>query len=395
MKKKNAFTLIELISVLVILAIIALITTALVLNVIKRAKNSANKRSVDGYGKAIELSISDYLMHTGRYPISVDDLEIKYTGNNIECGIRRINPDGSVFLSVCKVVGVKVTDSKTDDGYYHYGKKILIDSDYIDFYGKAIEEAITKYKDINNQLPSDISDLEIDYSLKKVDCESKINEDGTVYLTNCSVEGIKVTDSKTDDGWYHYGMNENENNSYKLGDIVEYNGMKFYVIEDSDSSSNYVKLLKAELLTTDEIANLGDFDITDQDGIGTVSYGENSDYATSTIKQIIDAWSFTLDDSSDLKVDNSGYSARILNNDDLFINLGYRVTIKTSFWGVEIINAPSWINDVSCAYWGGNGFSENPLYTLSIGESSLGSASSVKEKNAVRPVINLLKSAIV
>ena len=45
-KISKGFTLIELIAVLVILAIIAIIVTPLVLNVIRKAKDSANKRNV-------------------------------------------------------------------------------------------------------------------------------------------------------------------------------------------------------------------------------------------------------------------------------------------------------------------------------------------------------------
>ena len=44
--KKNAFTLIELIAVLVIMAIIALIATPLVMSIIRKARISADKRSV-------------------------------------------------------------------------------------------------------------------------------------------------------------------------------------------------------------------------------------------------------------------------------------------------------------------------------------------------------------
>ena len=61
MKNKKAFTLIELIAVLVILAILALIVTPLVLNIIKKARTSADKRSIDAYGRSIELAIADYI----------------------------------------------------------------------------------------------------------------------------------------------------------------------------------------------------------------------------------------------------------------------------------------------------------------------------------------------
>ena len=75
---KNGFTLIELIAVLVILAIIALIVTPLVMNIVKKAKDSANKRSVDAYGKAVELAIATHLLDTGDYPTSLDNLKVEY-----------------------------------------------------------------------------------------------------------------------------------------------------------------------------------------------------------------------------------------------------------------------------------------------------------------------------
>ena len=58
MKKKKGFTLIELIAVLVIMAIIALIVTPLVMNIIRKARAAADRRSVDAYGRSIEIAMA-------------------------------------------------------------------------------------------------------------------------------------------------------------------------------------------------------------------------------------------------------------------------------------------------------------------------------------------------
>ena len=67
-KKRCGFTLIELIAVLVIMAILALIVTPLVMSIIRKAKISARKRSVDAYGRSVELAIATYLLDTGTFP---------------------------------------------------------------------------------------------------------------------------------------------------------------------------------------------------------------------------------------------------------------------------------------------------------------------------------------
>lgn len=122
-KKSKAFTLIELIAVLVILAVIALIVMPLIMNTVKRVKISANKRSVDGYGRAVELAVATYLISEGDYPTSLDNLTVEYTGNEVICNIKILNKDGSVYLSECSVGGIEVKDSSALDGWYHYGIK--------------------------------------------------------------------------------------------------------------------------------------------------------------------------------------------------------------------------------------------------------------------------------
>ena len=80
MKKRNAFTLVELVAVLVIMAVIAVIVTPLILSLVNKAKLSANKKSIDAYGKAVELSVLSYLMDSGKYPTDLTTLTVEYTG---------------------------------------------------------------------------------------------------------------------------------------------------------------------------------------------------------------------------------------------------------------------------------------------------------------------------
>ena len=80
-RKKKGFTLIELIGVLVIMAIIVLIVTPLVMNIIRKARIVADKRSIDAYGRSIEYAIATFLLDTGNFPTSIGDLTIEYSGD--------------------------------------------------------------------------------------------------------------------------------------------------------------------------------------------------------------------------------------------------------------------------------------------------------------------------
>ena len=84
-KKEKGFTLIELIGVLVIMSILALIVTPLVMNIIRNARIAADKRSVDAYGRSIELAIAGYLLDTGKFPTEVSQLTIEYSGDTVTC----------------------------------------------------------------------------------------------------------------------------------------------------------------------------------------------------------------------------------------------------------------------------------------------------------------------
>ena len=110
-KNKKGFTLIELVAVLVIMAIIALIVTPLVMSIIRKAKIAADKRSVDAYGRSIELAIAGYLMDTGTFPTSISQLTIEYSGDEVVCSTTQLKSDSSIYLAGCTVGGRSV------DGY--------------------------------------------------------------------------------------------------------------------------------------------------------------------------------------------------------------------------------------------------------------------------------------
>ena len=80
MKRKNAFTLIELLAVIVVLAIIALIATPIVMNTIKNAKKGAAERTADNYIKQVETAVA----------------ESRIDGTKVANGTYNIQPDGNL-----------------------------------------------------------------------------------------------------------------------------------------------------------------------------------------------------------------------------------------------------------------------------------------------------------
>ena len=307
MKRKNGFTLIELIAVLVIMAIIALIVTPLVMNIIRKARISADKRSIDAYGRSIELAVAGYLLDTGRFPTSVEQLTIEYSGNEVVCTTTQLNSDSSVYLDGCTVAGRSVD--------YHYGEN-------------------------KNTTPE------------------------------------PVTPSYT---------------AYQVGDHVSYNGVTYYVIEDSDTTNDTVKLLKENPLTKIEMDNLNltGITITESNSYGQVQYGSSADYSTSTVKQVVDAWKNTAIATGDTA------TARLITYDELLTGLGYENNVVCTggcYYNGSLENVPAWVYNSNYYYWtmSQNGGSSNVWrvnYDGDLGDDG------VSGSYMVRPVLELSKSA--
>ena len=295
MNKKKGFTLIELIAVLVIMAIIALIVTPLVMSIIKKAKVSADKRSIDAYGRSIELAIAGYLLDNGSFPTSIEQLTIEYSGDEVVCSTTQLNGDSSVYLAGCTVGGRSV------DGYT-YGKK----------------------------------------------------ENTPTYQ------------------------------AYQVGDHVSYNGVTYYVIEDSDNTNDTVKLLKENPLTKTEMDNLNltGITITESNGYGQVQYGESTDYSTSTVKQVVDAWKNTVVASGDSAI------ARLITKQEIDDNFEFEEY------------------DIPCGGCGAKGnriksnfmYNSNYLYWIINGDminnrGEVGSGPGISAALCIRPALELSKIA--
>ena len=396
--KINAFTLIELIAVLVILAVISLIVAPLLLNTIRRVKDVANKRSVDGYGRAVEYAMADYQLVHLAYPDNFDKLEIEYKGNKVECKTSRINPDYSIYLSECKVNGKLVKDDKEIDGYYHYGILKMTNQEYVDTYGKNLEDALKKYHDEHNEYPSDYTTLELPPSDKEVSCDVSINYDGTVYLTKCLVDEDEVIDENTKDNYYHYGSRK-----YKVGDIVAYNDINFYVLSKNSSS---ITLLKADPFSVDEVNMYGEGHINkysygsvgtayNYNGHGYITYytsetcgylngrvyenGCITDYSSSDIKYVIDSWAAEKIYFEDEYVDSTGYSVRLITEQEY-----EKISTEESWKYGDYI------------YWTMTPESTIFMYDI-LSDGSIGTRNVYNSYGyglAVRPVVTLKKSAL-
>lgn len=200
---------------------------------------------------------------------------------------------------------------------------------------------------------------------------------------------------------------------YTIGQEVEYNEIKFYVIKDSSTLDDSVTMLKKEPLTVDEVNQYGEGHINrytnhsqgtayDSNGYGAVAYytsptctsyqnlsGCTIDYETSEIKYIVDAW-------ANDEILNGLVEARLITYDDLTDNLGYEKsaggTIKPSSNG----NTPSWVYNSNYNYWTMSSYNDSPLHMRGVHTNSyiLEVNPVFLSENTVRPVVQLKKRAI-
>ena len=239
--------------------------------------------------------------------------------------------------------------------------------------------------------PTDINQLTIEYSGDEVVCTTtQLNSDSSVYLARCTVGGRSVEG-------YTYGKGETTPKpitptytSYQVGDHVSYNGVTYYVIEDSDTTNNKVKLLKENPLTKTEIdaLNLSGITVTESNSYGKVQYGSSVDYSTSTVKQVVDAWKNTAVASGDTA------TARLITKDEIDDNFTMEEFDCCGGCGFCKANRfkDTWMYNNQYNYWT---ISENDFsFIWRISDSGgLDGHYNITNSSMVRPVLELNKSA--
>ena len=331
------FTLIELIGVLVIMAIIALIVTPLVMNIIRKARTAADKRSIDAYGRSIEIAIAGYLLDNGYFPTSIGQLTIEYSGDEVVCSTTRLNGDSSVYLTGCTVGG------RTVD--YAYGTDLTTPAPTYTAY--SVGDTVT-YNNVNYYVIADSGTSESTVTLLKAEplTVSEVNTYGGVGTAN---NHVNMYNAKSSRSYYHTAYNQNG-----------YGGMAYYSSENCGSG----------------------------DDSNHTNSGCTTDYAQSDVKYVVDAWKAAQAPAA--------IEARLISWDDLFDNLGYERWNENTTRLIPSSTAPSWVYNSNCNYWTmsqANDSASSVWYVY--GSGSLGNADDVYvHYNSVRPVITLSKSSI-
>ena len=186
------------------------------------------------------------------------------------------------------------------------------------------------------------------------------------------------------------------NGKYEVGDAIKYNNSYWYVIKDQD---DYVTVIKKDPLTKDQ---LGKFATNNQDGYSNIMYYSDSNcintnncskYENSNIKVVLDSYIVSI--ANDLK-EVDGYKIRLITINEL-VKLGFIDNSNTLYYEPSK-NTPYWISSNGNEYWvmnSNNNTLNNTFMVVDYNNQSYAyEVGTYNTLGKVRPVINLLKSAI-
>ena len=208
--------------------------------------------------------------------------------------------------------------------------------------------------------------------------------------------------------------------AYKIGDIVPYNGMEFYVIKDSSSKETSVTMLKAEPLSVDEVNQFGRGHVNmyncqesetscyhtayDYNGYGGIAYytsvdcgygtgsnhtdtGCKSDYSSSEVKYVVDAW-------KNAKVPEAS-EARLLTYEEASEYTETRqICTGGCYEGIGL--KYDWMYNSNYSYWLGTPYTDSSSSVWNVNGSGVIDSIHINHSHScvVRPVITLPKIAL-
>ena len=347
--KKRGFTLVELLAVIVILAIIALIAVPIVIHIINDSKTSSEKESLNLYTDTVEKAITKKQMSEPNF--NPDICEIKDKGN-LECfkgttslGIVEIEMKGQVPESGTVIIegnNIKYENIVLNEKTY-YEKESFVSYSIGD---KIIYKGADWYVIENSPSKQDYVIL-----LKEITLNSNEIGNNYVYSFEC-------------DGAHAYGLHDC--NSSEIGQTINTNKTAYYWSVSCHNSGTY-----------------GNDTYESNDTTGCDGH---NDYVGSKIKQAVEAYMDTYLDPAELKEVNN-YKIRLITYDELSTNFGWTGGPATS------AGAPTWMYNADYWIMKSDDYSGSDAWYVSS-DGYLNGGGRVNLSRGVRPVINLLKSAI-
>ena len=228
----------------------------------------------------------------------------------------------------------------------------------------------------------------------------EFNEPSLLPNTNVSISGLGIDISYSQNG--NAKVNEDGTTplrpTYSVGDEITVAGEQYYVIANSDSSKDFVTVLKATPLTATEVINAGGTTSDIGDSPGEMAYGSDSVYATSNIKSVIDEWARAKFTNGQLKIVD-GYGARLMTKNEYDTMPSENIERDCcGGCGQCIINVTrpiyNWVYNSNYGYWTMTPYENSNEKVWKIVDDGSLFNDFTYQPGAVHPVINVYKSAI-
>lgn len=177
MKKRNGFTLVELLAVIVILALIALIATPIILNIINDAKKSSIKQSAIGYVDAVEKTILEKKTNTdvdydGKYTIKKDQITKESETASLLPILDLIQLNVNVKGELPTKGNLEIEKSNVISGEFYYNNYLV-----------TLSNDKYKIQVLSNSSSTDTSALETEINNLKAELDAEKKKGATITLS--------------------------------------------------------------------------------------------------------------------------------------------------------------------------------------------------------------------